>query len=758
MKKRIAIIIAAVAVLLAVGVAVLLPHVGRLTPWELHQTAPVHAVTGTAEEMAASDNPDYPILAAENDRFQLLCRDDGMFCVINKETGTTYASNPLEADSKATGINKTNMSSQLYITYANDGGSNQVKNSTVECVNKGWLTYAPIENGIRYSYDFQKAGIIIPVEYVLEEDGLRASVVVDEIQEGSMGFYLTEVSLLPYFGASIAGSEGYFLVPDGSGALIHHDNEKAVYGAYKQAVYSRDAAMIVENLVAEDQAARLPVFGMKSGNAGYLAVIDSGDGVGYVNAMTSGHITSYNNAYASFRFRLFTMLTYARSHDSQQVLMLASVRPEKLDYSVKYILLEQENLDYVDMAAAYREHLIANYGLTSRVQKDEAPFYLEMLGGVQKESVILGMKLNLLQKLTTFSETQQILETLRKNGMEDLLVRYTGWQKGGVESELNTKVSFESALGGEDGYQALVEYADQHGVELFMDFDMFNLYRSGNGVSSFMDATQTIQHTPTYLYTYDYNTLDKDPSTRWQLVTPKMAAAAVEKVLSNQDRLLGANLSLSTMGDTLYSDFTDKSSGIDRSNSRVLWGEMLKMADEKTEKLLVDGGNAYALPYVSHVYDAPMKCTMYDIEDEAVPFYQIVLHGYVSYSTEPLNLSSNPEALVLKALETGSSLSACLMWAENHALGDTNLDYVFSGNYETWVPMLSEAYAKVTPILQAVADATIVEHQCLQMDVYKTVYSDGSVVYVNYSSKDAAVEGCIVPAKDFVYQPGKEVQ
>lgn len=757
MKKRIAILIAVAAVLLTVAV-LLTPHLNRLTPWEVMQEAPVHTVTGTAEEMAASGNEDYPILAAENETYQLLCRDDGKFCVVNKKTGTVYASNPLETDAKAVGINKTNMTSQLYITYANDGGNTQVKNSTVDCVNKGWLAYAPVENGIRYTYDFQKAGIIVPVEYVLEEDGLRASIIVDEIEEGSLGYYLTEISFLPYFAATVAGGEGYFLVPDGSGALIYHDNEKAVYGAYKQAVYSRDAAMVVETMTNREEAARLPVFGMKSGDAGYLAVIDSGDGVAYVNAMTSGSVTSYNNAYASFRFRLYTMLSYARGSDSQQMLMLSSVQPENLDYCVKYILLEDADLNYVDMAEAYRTYLIEEQGLTARVEAGYAPFYVELLGGIRKDTVVLGVKMKLFQKLTTFEQAEELLSTLQGGGMENLLVRYSGWQKGGMESTLNTSVSIEEKLGGTKGYQALVDYAAEKGIELFMDFDLLNLYKSGGGVSSFMDATQTIQHTPTYLYTYDYNTLAKKNDTRWQLVTPLMAAAALEETLSNQANLQGANVSLSTLGDTLYSDFAAKSTGIDRSNTRILWGEMLSLADARTEKLMVDGGNAYALPYVSHVYDAPMSCTLYDIEDEAVPFYQIVLHGYVSYSTEPMNLSSDPDALVLKALETGSSLSACLMYAENHALTDTSLEHVFSGNYETWVEMLCEAYQRTSPVLQDVAAATITAHECLCKDVYKTTYSNGSVVYVNYSNKAVTVEGMTVPAKDFVYLGGKEVQ
>ncbi len=766
MKKRIAIISAVVVAVLLIGVTAVNWLNSRLEPFALNPQKPVHTVTGTTEEMAASGDADYPILAAENDNFRLLCREDGKFCVVSKATGYRWESNPLETDSKATGINKTNMSSQLYITYANEGGNATTKNSTVECVNKKWLTYAPIEHGVRYTYDFQKAQIVIPVEYVLEEDGVRASIVVDEIVEGGLGFFLTEVSLLPYFSAAIVGGDGYILVPDGSGALLHHDNEKASYGAYRQPVYGRDAALILDKLAVSEETVRMPVFGQKNNDSGYLAVIDSGDGVAYVNAMTSGSITSYNNAYASFRFRPYTMGTFVQGNtyahdgvgDSQQTLMLPSVQPNNIDFSVKYILLEEEGLDYVDMAEAYRRHMIDSQGLTVRVEENSAPFYVEMLGSIRKEDVVMGLRLNILQELTTFEQAQRILDVLREGGMEELAVKYVGWGKGGIESAIPAKINFEGSLGGQKGYEKLAAYAREKDIDLFLDFDFINLHEGGNGLSSFLDANQTIERTPTYIYNYDYNTLEKNVSERWLLLTPRLSVAALDKMLGSQEALLGAGVSLSTMGETLYSDFTNKATGLDRANARVLWGQALALADEKTDALMVDGGNAYTLPYVSHVYNAPTTCTMYDIEDEAVPFYQIVLHGYVSYATEPLNLSSDPTELILKALETGSSLSACLMYAENHALTDTNYEYVSSGNYETWISTLCDAYQRTDEVLKAVATSPITGHERLGNDVYKTTYANGAVVYVNYGGKDAQAEGCTVPAMDFVYLTGKEAQ
>lgn len=767
MKKKQVIAIAAVAVLLVTGIAVGVWLNSLLDPWTADKIKPDHTVQGEVSALTPmSEGSDYTMLAAENDNFQLLARDDGKIAVVSKKTGTVWHSNPLEKDPKAVGINMTNMNSQLYLTYASEGGKTTTKNSTTDCVNKKWLTYEGIVNGIRYLYDFQVAGIQIPVEYVLEEDGLRAMIVVDEIIEGTKDQYLTEIAFLPFFGAMSTDSTGYTLVPDGSGALIYHNNEKATYGAYKQAVYGRDTALVLDVLTAEEETVRLPVFGITNGNNGYVAIIDSGDGVATINAMTSGTINSYNNVYASFRFRPYTMATFyqgnAYAHDgvgdSQQTLMLPSVQPDHLDFSVKYILMEQENLTYVDMAEAYRNHLIANGSLKNTVLADEAPFYLELLGGITKEDVVLGVKLPVMQTLTTFEEAEQIVGSLMDGGVDDLLVKYTGWQSGGIESKIPARISFESKLGGSKGYRTFAEYARNAQVDLFMDFDFLNFHKGGNGLSTFTDSVQTIENTPTYIYTYNYNTLDKEVSDRWRLLTPRMVVSAVQEMLTNREALGEANLSLSTLGTMVYSDFTKKDNGIDRANASALWQAALALADDASEQMMVDGGNAYALPYVTHVYDAPMECTLFDIEDEAIPFYQIVLHGYVSYSTEPMNLSSDPQRTMLKALETGSSLAACLMAAENHALTDTHYDHVYSGNYETWLATLCESYAKAGDVLKDVADSPITGHVKLAEDVYKTTYANGAVVYVNYGQKAVETEGQHIEARGFVYLNGKEAQ
>lgn len=73
---------------------------------------------------------------------------------------------------------------------------------------------------------------------------------------------------------------------------------------------------------------------------------------------------------------------------------------------------------------------------------------------------------------------------------------------------------------------------------------------------------------------------------------------------------------------------------------------------------MVSGGNAYLFPYARHIVQAPMSDSGFHITDESVPFYQIVLHGYVDYAGMPYNLAQEVELreYVLQCLEYGSNV------------------------------------------------------------------------------------------------------
>ena len=723
-----------------------------------------------AEELSA-----YMYSVAENRRFILCMKEDGEVAVWDRRAGHLYATNPLdkEEDTIAKAINKVNLGSQAYVEFVDQNGLTAAANTLGAAVNKGNVRYEPIERGVKFRYYFDTYDVTIAIAYTLEEDGLKVEFpfedITEHLEEGktaadkaSVSYWgVMSVTLLPYFGAAGLDEEGYILLPDGSGALMYHNNNKAAYEAYSQAVYSREPALHMERNTNVGESIRMPVFGSKAGDNGFFGIITSGEASAFINAMTSGVITSYNTVYPRFIYRqVATAVTSVNNRYGTAgaigANLITAIYPEDRSFAVKYSLLHEEGLNYADMAECYRNYLIAEKGLAKKASVTEAPLYLKLYGGLEVEKYILGFKTDYLQKLTSYKEAEEILQQLLELKVDQIVFQYTGWQKDGIESEIQSKVRFEKALGGYDDYQALVSFINDNNIKFFPDFDFVNFYQSGNGFSLFNDAVQAIQQTPAYQFEYDLNTLNKYGSSRWRLLTPVKAYEAFEALADNYDRMLAGNISLSTLGTTVYSDFTQKAAGIHRDDTLRLWERILKTAGDRYDNVMIDGGNIYGAVNASHIFGVTADSTEYDMADETVPFYQIVLHGYASYSTKPINLSADPDKELLKALETGSSLGFALMAGDPYEIVETKYNYLFSANYRDWLTTISEQYRKAAPILQYVSGKVITEHTMLLKNVYKTVYEDGSTVYVNYGKKAATADGLQVEAGDYVFIPGTE--
>ena len=53
---------------------------------------------------------------------------------------------------------------------------------------------------------------------------------------------------------------------------------------------------------------------------------------------------------------------------------------------------------------------------------------------------------------------------------------------------------------------------------------------------------------------------------------------------------------------------------------------------------MVSGGNSYSLPYADDIINAPDTQSDFYIIDAQVPFYQMIIHGYINYTGASLNL------------------------------------------------------------------------------------------------------------------------
>lgn len=247
----------------------------------------------------------------------------------------------------------------------------------------------------------------IAIEYILDGDNLVVRIPTSEIvyprtaiaRDGEVvGFPLCTVSVLQYFGAADREQSGYMFVPDGSGALIYLNNGKTSASQYLRPVYGSNGSLapIREAITVEEQVF-LPVFGMKSGDQAFLAIIESGDATARTAADVAGRSDSYNKVYAQFvlipqaqttlkgdvsnKFSITNMKVQTRMNVYQSRMCLE-------DIVIRYCFLHGDDADYMGMAECYRNYLVEKGALTRLTTSGDIPLYLEVVGAATRQRPI----------------------------------------------------------------------------------------------------------------------------------------------------------------------------------------------------------------------------------------------------------------------------------------------------------------------------------------------------------------------------------
>lgn len=707
--------------------------------------------TGAPDAGATVQNPSerqegYLPYAAAGELTLYVNEKEAMFAVEDGDGRMWYSTPPAyEEDETAQGSAKKRMASLLEVSYADTMGNINVLNSRVASVEKETFAVQKIDGGARIDFTFDKQGFVVPLEIRLREDGVELSLVTEEIRENEEKYRLIKVGVAPYFSAAGAEEDGYMLVPDGCGALIGLQGNNGYADDYSQYVYGRDEAITQLEAGEVTEDVRLPVFGMKHGDSGFVSVITAGASRTILNASVQGKRCAYSNIYAEFIYRDTDMVLVEKKN--QTVRIVESAHTEEPRQTVRYVFLMGEDADYVGMAEAYRNYLLEEGGLTPKAQADSAPMVVELFGGVMAQQYVFGFPVKRVAPLTTFEDAQTILDALQEAGVDQVMLNYTYWNKDGTGAPLQTSLKPEGRLGGSSGLKKLAAYCKEQETPLYLDVNVNTMVKSAWGYNKKNDAAASVQKNPAMQYRYEFSTGDAIVSSPTFLLTPQKVLGLVGKLAGSADRYDIAGLSTSFLGEALYSDFGKQA--VPRDQAEEIWREALGTLAEAKGSLLVDGGNAYALADAAFITGAPMDSSRYLMETEEVPFYQIVLHGIIPMSSGALNEYGDVRHGFLKAVETGSSLQFRWLAQSETELQETPYNTVISARYTDWLETAAGQYQEAAELLRAVADQTITGHERLFDDVTRTTYSDGTAVFVNFGEQAVMVDGAELPAESF---------
>lgn len=600
----------------------------------------------------------------------------------------------------------------------------------------------------------ERTSFTVPLEYRLIEDKLVVSVPTDQIVETGSG-RLARIDLLSYFGAGGTEEEGYMLVMNGTGSLINF-NRGNTLEPFNQYVYGMDELIQSYTVVEDTEKMRLPVFGIKHEKSAVFAEITSGDPLANINAGVSGMINSYNYVYPSFLIRGSEKVAMFEVDGASADLPTLEKDMYDVNITVSYSILPEEEASYSGMANYYRSELQKRGELAMKEKEDDIPFYLDILGGVKVQQSFLAVPYLGVYPMTTFDEAGKIVDKFVENDITNLRVNYLGWFNGGYYHDAPKKVKVARKLGGKKDLAVLNKKIADIGGKLYGDVafqkvsfeaDYFNyklessMYYSGYPVFFGKVNPASLRQTSDMGYMEN----------RYDMLSPKYLVNHVEKFIKGFNKVDISGISLRDLGDNLPSD-QKRTNIIDRQQAKQIVIGQLEALSNASDHLMVSGGNSYTWKYATDLTNIPASDNPYYIIDEEVPFYQMVIHGCIDYTSESINLSDtfDRQLILLRSLELGEAPHFTLSYKESSDIKYSALKEMYSTQYETWLEDAVDIYNQANEVLSKVVNSTMKEHETLAAGVKKVTYDNGLILYINYNNSDFTTESVTIPAMSYV--------
>ncbi|MBR5437805.1 MAG: hypothetical protein IKV21_02695 [Clostridia bacterium] len=597
--------------------------------------------------------------------------------------------------------NRGEKTAAVSVTVLVDGNSYTLSSQS-DSVGFSSALYEEKENGITVNYGFKrtledgtKINIFLPVSYTLSDGALvvEADCSGIEGENHDKNVVVTHIGILPFFGADTEGKQGdYILLPDGCGATVELSEKPEKFEDVSLDVYEDN------NL--------LGAFGMKSGDSAYVAFISEGAELSCVKAHKALSSSGHNRVYSSFEI--------TPTLDSGDRVYVSS-EAYKGKIRLAYRFLSYDNADYIGMAGAVRELLIRNGSLLSKTEKDESayPFNLSV---VFQNYVTDSKGRALTQTLTTYSQAQEMLDSLKAKGVENINLRLKG-----VLDEDN---SFSTAPGKIKDVKNLISYGAADSVTFYTDASLVGA-ASAKSSAVGLDGEGV------------------KPESKALLAADEISENATD-ILSFMRDSGAQGICINDAGRELYSDFSEGAVSLKNRTAEKISQQMGSFS--ASGKLMTDTGNIYAVKYADVIVNIPSSAKLQDRElCERVPFIQAVLHGIADYSCEAVNSFKNSEKAFLKAVEYGA-----VPYYEWYASDLSTQEMTDNSSYLNYIAQAQSQYERAAAVFEDLRDARITDHYKVKKNVYYTCYDNSTGIYVNYSDKAVTVSGVTVEAMSFL--------
>ena len=586
----------------------------------------------------------------------------------------------------------------------------------------------------------------LAVELTLDGGDLIARIPADEITSGNPFYKMQRIALLPNLVAQPAAAEndGYFLTPDGSGALMRFNTFVGSMAKYDRPYMDNDyyADYYFQSEYAEEL--RMPVFGVINGvepsTHGMLAIIEEGSDTANLHitlGSTSGTgkkatYTGTNAAYVSVDTLEHAKVRINGAYESSSPTYVSDSGHINVDFTVRYKPYTSE-VTYFDMAMDYRDYLSAQSGV--EVTAPEGPAaYVEVLGAVTLIDRFAGVPYDNITSMSTYADVQTIIEALP----EGSVVQYDGAFNGGIISELNDGARLVKENGKKEDLQSLLDAAEKKNTKLYWQVNLSRVYVNGRSYVPYFHALRDFsnQAAEIYLYTPDTARFNGryDPIRAYTRLSPRYLPDVADKFLAGlEEQGLKLNLAIGDLGHDVFADYR-YNNVINTVEANVIVEDTLAKLNAVSTLTLNDPAAVLA-PMADYVVNVSRVSSDYASFAATIPFRQLALRGLTQVVGRDVNHNSRSlDYYLLQAAELGMGVKYTVSAKNPDILKSSHFESLYAADWNEWKDEIILAAEKCQELSALIGGQQIANHVMLQENVFHTTYENGVQVITNYTA------------------------
>jgi len=586
----------------------------------------------------------------------------------------------------------------------------------------------------------------LTAEFTLENGELVARIPTDEITAGNDFYKMQRIALLHNFVALPAAAEndGFFLAPDGSGALMRFNTFSGGMIRYDRPFMDNDyyADYFYQSEYAEEL--RMPLFGVINGvepsTHGMLAIIESGADTANLHIALgtvtgTGKKATYsgtNAAYVSVDTLEHARVRVNGAYVTSSPTYVSDSGHIPVDFTVRYKPYTQA-VSYYDLAMDYRDYLAAQSGVEIAAPEGPAT-YVEVLGAVTLTDRFIGVPYDNITSMSTFADVQRLVEALPAGSV----IQYDGAFNGGVISELNNGARLVKENGTLAEMKSLLDAAKAKDTKLYWQVNLSRVYTPKRSYIPTLHALRDYGNDPAevYLYTPDTAMFNGrwDPIRSYTRLSPKYLPAVADDFLADlAAQELDINLALADLGHDVFVDYRYRNI-INTVQANALVNDTLtKLAD--TAALSLNDVVSTTAPMSDYVVNVSRRSSDYASFYATIPFRQLALSGLTNLVGQDVNLNSRSlEYYLLQAAELGMGVKYTVTMQNPDVLKSSHFESLYAAYWDEWKDEILRAADKCAELRGLIGGQQITNHELLAENVFQTTYENGVRVITNYTA------------------------